>query len=213
MIEEKLRGYVPSARSDLAQALVSAPQPFRPAAVLIPLVQRPEGLAVLFTRRAAHLRHHAGQFSFPGGKTEESDADASATALREAFEEIGLDHGNARVIGTLDQYVTVTGFKVTPVVAVVTPQEWRTDPGEVECIMEVPLSHILRDGVLAMQQGEVNSVRGAYYTFEWEGKHVWGATAGMLKNLAEVLKTDPAAPGPKNGPANGPANGSSWPKP
>ena len=116
----------------------------RSAAVLVPVVKRKHGLTVLFTRRTAHLNDHAGQISFPGGRSEPGDADAAETALREAAEEIGLAPAQVEVLGELPEYVTVTGYRVTPVVGLVTPPlELRLDEFEVAEVFEVPLEFLL----------------------------------------------------------------------
>lgn len=160
-----------------------------PAAVLVPLVDRPEGLTVLLTRRTAHLDHHAGQISFPGGRIEDSDADPIAAALRETQEEIGLDPAHIEVLGRIDGYVTITNFAVVPVVAIVHPPfELRTDPFEVDEAFEVPLAFILdpanhqrhfRDGP--------DGKRRYFYALPYGPHYIWGATAAMLVNLAEAL--------------------------
>ncbi len=116
----------------------------RPAAVLVPVVKREHGLTVLFTRRTAHLNDHAGQISFPGGRSEPGDKNAAETALREAAEEIDLAPGQVEVLGELSKYVTVTGYRVTPVVGLVTPPlELRLDEFEVAEVFEVPLEFLL----------------------------------------------------------------------
>src|SRR6266545_6615128 len=116
----------------------------RPAAVLVPVVRREGGLTVLFTRRTAHLNDHAGQISFPGGRSEPGDTGAAETALREAAEEIGLAAAQVEVLGKLQEYVTVTGYRVTPVVGLVTPPlELRLDEFEVAEVFEVPLEFLL----------------------------------------------------------------------
>lgn len=165
-----------------------APQPpFTPAAVLIPLVDRPEP-TVLFTTRSASLPVHPGQVSFPGGRTEPEDADAAATALRETEEELGLDRSLIRAAGELAPYVTRTGFLVTPVVGTLTPPlSLKPDPVEVAEVFEVPLSFLLspqgprRDG--RVWQG----ARREFWVFDWQGHYIWGATAGMLMGLRRRL--------------------------
>src|SRR5499426_2107139 len=159
-----------------------------PAAVLVPLVERPEGLTVLLTRRTDHLQDHAGQISFPGGRVEPGDADALATALREAEEEIGLARALVTPIGRLDTYITRTGFEVTPVVALVAPPTaLAPDPFEVAEAFEVPLAFIL-DPVSRQRHSRIYEGKTRYfYVFPWRDYYIWGATAGMLVNLAELL--------------------------
>src|SRR5438477_9842324 len=160
----------------------------RSAAVLVPVVKRKHGLTVLFTRRTAHLNDHAGQISFPGGRSEPGDADAAETALREAAEEIGLAAAQVEVLGDLPEYVTVTGYRVTPVVGLVTPPlDLRPDPFEVAEIFEVPLAFLLepanhlRNSVT--QEGKLRR----YYAMPYRNYYIWGATAGMLMNLYGFL--------------------------
>jgi 8-oxo-dGTP pyrophosphatase MutT (NUDIX family) len=164
------------------------PAEIRPAAVLVPVVRR-DALTVLFTRRTPHLQDHAGQISFPGGRVEPGDASLEATALREAQEEIGLAQERAELLGRLPEYVTVTGYRVTPVVALVSPPlELRPDPFEVAEIFEVPLAFLLdpanhlRNTVL--QEGK----RRRYYAMPFREYYIWGATAGMLMNLYGFLR-------------------------
>ncbi len=166
---------------------VLPPKPWREASVMIPLLTREEGLTVLFTQRSLHLPDHAGQVSFPGGSIDAGDADAIAAALREAEEEIGLKPENVQVLGRLDHYITRSGFQVTPVVAMVTPQEFMPEPFEVAEIFEVPLAHILAPDVLVRQSALRGGVLRHYYAMDFEKFHIWGATAGMLKNLVEII--------------------------
>jgi 8-oxo-dGTP pyrophosphatase MutT (NUDIX family) len=164
------------------------PNPLTPAAVLVPLVMQPGGLTVLLTQRTQHLAAHAGQISFPGGKREASDADAIAAALRETEEEVGLPRDHVEVIGRLDTYVTSTGFEVTPVVGLVrVPYPSKPDPVEVAEVFEVPLAFILDRANHHRDSREFKGRRRVFYVLPYQGRYIWGATAGMLVNLAEVL--------------------------
>ncbi len=188
-IEEHLKAYKPEtgARGDgsLNPGMVM-PAPTRDASVLILLIERPEGVTILFTERAHTLNAHAGQISFPGGGVEAQDKDAHETALREAQEEIGLVPANARVIGQLDEYVTRTGFRVTPVVAVLEKnQTWVPSPDEVARIFEVPVESIFQD--LKEESLTFDGGERRFYGMRWDAVHIWGATAGMLRNFAEVV--------------------------
>lgn len=166
----------------------------RPAAVLVPLIDRAEGMSVLLTQRTAHLSAHAGQISFPGGRMEESDADAIATALRETEEEVGLPRDKVSVIGRLDTYVTGTGFEITPIVGIIEPGYTLTiDPYEVAEAFEVPLSYVLDRRNHNRQDRESAGRVRVFYVLPYEGRNIWGATAGMLVNLADVLNAE--APG------------------
>ncbi|MEN9357035.1 MAG: hypothetical protein RL695_1206 [Pseudomonadota bacterium] len=164
------------------------PQVLTPAAVLIPLVLRETGLTVLLTQRTAHLRDHAGQISFPGGRCETSDASAEATALREAQEEVGLEASQVDILGCLPEYSTATGFTITPVVALVTPPlNLKLDDFEVADVFEVPFAFLMDSGNHQQHQVEFQGALRAYYAMPWEGYFIWGATAGMLVTLQRFL--------------------------
>jgi 8-oxo-dGTP pyrophosphatase MutT (NUDIX family) len=163
----------------------------RPAAVLIGLIERAQGLTVLLTRRTEQLRDHAGQISFPGGRSDPQDRDAVATALREAREEIGLDPARVEVIGQLPIYTTITAYQVTPVVAFVLPprQGWQIDPGEVAEVFEVPLSFLMNPGNHQVHRFEdPGGTTRNFLSMPWQQYFVWGATAGMLRNLYRGLR-------------------------
>ena len=166
------------------------------ASVLVPLVLRDE-LTVLLTERSDHLTHHPGQISFPGGSAEPGDADAAATALREAHEEIGLDAAQVEVLGAMPTYTTGTGFIVTPVVALVQPgAPLRVDPFEVAAVFEVPLAFLMDPANHHRHAIEVAGVRREFLSMPWQGADdeghpqrffIWGATAAMLRNLYRLL--------------------------
>jgi len=159
-----------------------------PAAVLVPLVVRIEGLTVLLTQRTEHLADHPGQVAFPGGRVEPGDTDAVHAALREAEEEVGLTADHVSVIGRLDTYVTGTGYEITPVVGLVrAPYPMRVDPHEVADVFEVPLAFVLDPRNHERRSREVKGRTRNYYVLPFPGRFIWGATAGMLVNLAEVL--------------------------
>jgi len=163
-------------------------QPLTPAAVLFPIVLRDGGQTVLLTQRTAHLRDHAGQISFPGGRVEAEDLSPSHTALRETEEEIGLPRERIEILGFLPEYRTGTGFRVTPVVALVQPPfELQPDPFEVAEVFEVPLSFLLDP---ANHQQHSLHYRGAlrhYFAMPYGDYFIWGATAGMIRSLSERL--------------------------
>ena len=167
---------------------------FRDAAVLIVLVQREAGLSVLFTRRSAHLTHHAGQISFPGGRTEAHDDGPVATALRETCEEIGLSPGQVEIIGQLPTYHTITGYRVTPVLGLVAELPLLTpERNEVEEVFEVPLVFLMdaathqRRSLVVSGPDEPES-RRFFYAMPYQNYFIWGATAGMLRNLFHFLR-------------------------
>jgi len=159
------------------------------AAVLIPLLLKEDGLSVLLTQRTNHLRDHAGQISFPGGRMDPGDQSPNDTALRESQEEIGLDPRRVEIIGHLPQYLTVSGYSVTPVVGLVQAQaEYVLDEFEVADVFEVPLSFLLdpANHQVRLWQSEQGGRR--FYSMPYENRFIWGATAGMLRNLYHLLK-------------------------
>jgi 8-oxo-dGTP pyrophosphatase MutT (NUDIX family) len=158
------------------------------ASVLVPLVQRADGLQVLLTRRTSHLRDHAGQISFPGGRAEPTDADAAATALREAQEEVGLDPAAVEVIGHLPPYTTVTSFVVTPVVGLVRPPfALALDRFEVDAAFEVPLAFLMTPAHHRRHVWGAGGVQREFLSMPWGEHFIWGATAAMLRNLYAFL--------------------------
>ena len=158
------------------------------AAVLIPLIAHDE-LTVLFTQRTSHLKSHAGQVSFPGGRVEPGDASAEFTALREAQEEIGLSPERVEILARLPDYRTRTGFRVTPVIGLVAPPLALTpDAREVASVFEVPLAFLLDPKNRQRRTREFQGATVGYYVFEFEDRVIWGATAGMLVNLYRMLE-------------------------
>jgi 8-oxo-dGTP pyrophosphatase MutT (NUDIX family) len=167
------------------------------ASVLVPLVAHPHGVSVLLTRRTEHLKDHAGQISFPGGRAEATDADAVDTALREAEEEVGLARPQVEVIGALPAYTTVTAFRVTPVVGLVRPGfTLALDPFEVAEAFEVPLQFLMSPAHHRRHRFEHDGNTRQFLSMPWEGVDaagaprryfIWGATAAMLRNLYRFL--------------------------
>lgn len=159
----------------------------RPASVLVPLVMREPGLTVLLTRRTAHLYDHAGQISLPGGRAEGNESPPE-TALRETAEEIGLHPRHVEILGSLTDYVTVTGYRVTPVVGLVSPPfELQPDTFEVAEIFEVPLTVFIDPVNHQRNRVVVQGVERQYYAMPYGPYYIWGATAGMLMNLYRFL--------------------------
>jgi 8-oxo-dGTP pyrophosphatase MutT (NUDIX family) len=159
-----------------------------PAAVLVPLVLRVDAASVLLTRRTDHLHHHPGQISFPGGRVEKEDVSAVATALRETKEEIGLGADRVELIGALPDYFTGTGFRITPVVGLVHPPfELTLDAFEVAEAFEVPLSHFLDPANHLRHSLKVEGRTRHFHAMPYGDYYIWGATAGMLMSLVQVL--------------------------
>jgi 8-oxo-dGTP pyrophosphatase MutT (NUDIX family) len=168
-------------RADLAGLV------FTPAAVLVPVLARPEP-TVLLTRRADTLTRHAGQIAFPGGRVDPSDADPAATALREAAEEVGLRPGHVVPLGLLDTYRTGTGYAITPLVALIDPAfEPVPQAAEVAETFEVPLAFLMDPGNHQTHTREWNGQSRRYHAMPWGTRYIWGATAGILKNMHERL--------------------------
>jgi 8-oxo-dGTP pyrophosphatase MutT (NUDIX family) len=173
---------------DLNPGMTPPSTALRPAAVLVPLVEHADGIAVLLTQRTAHLSAHAGQIAFPGGRIEEDDASAIAAALRETHEEVGLPPDRVEIVGRLDTYITGTGFEITPVVGLVAPPyPLAIDPFEVAEAFEVPLAYILDPRNHQRVERESAGRLRCFFVLPYEGRNIWGATAGILVNLAEVL--------------------------
>ena len=160
-----------------------------PAAVLVPLVNRPEGLQVLFTQRTAHLSDHAGQISFPGGRVEPQDPSHAAAALRETQEEVGLPPERVAILGQLAEYETVTGFRVTPIVGWVEPPfAVQPDPFEVADVFEVPLAFLLDPENQQRHFRMLGEMRRDYWAIPYRDRYIWGATAAMLLILDRTLR-------------------------
>ena len=168
--------------------IVPTQDKYRAASVLVPIVNRTPDITILLTQRTEDMPSHAGQVAFPGGRRQENDADAVATALRETEEEVGLDRKFVNVIGSYDLYRTGTGYEITPVVGIVTPGfTTRADPREVADVFEVPLHFIVDPLNHQSASRESNGVTRTFFVLPYENRYIWGATAGILINLAEVL--------------------------
>lgn len=163
-------------------------QDLKPASVLVPIVDRADGLTMLLTRRAAHLKDHSGQVSFPGGRVAPGDPSPEATALREAREEIGLEPQRVELLGRMPAYHTRTGFIITPVIGVIAPPlELRRDANEVEEIFEVPLAFLMDPANHQRQSREWQGKLRWFYAMPYGEHYIWGATAGMVVNLYRFL--------------------------
>lgn len=166
-------------------------EPGRPAAVLIPLIDNGDKLTVLFTERAKHLKHHAGQVSFPGGKQEAEDADLIHTALRETEEEIGIATDLIEVIGTLPKFRTISRYEVLPIIGFVNPTYKLTlDHDEVESVFEVPLSYLVDQENHFIHWAKRHNRQHPIYFIPWQSKTIWGATASFVRTLSNHLDND-----------------------
>jgi 8-oxo-dGTP pyrophosphatase MutT (NUDIX family) len=173
--------------TDRMLQIIAREQPIRPAAVLIPVVDHPQP-TVLLTQRSAHLNDHAGQISFPGGKIDATDASPLDTALREAEEEIGLSREFVDPVGYLDLYGTSFGFRILPTVARVRPGfQLRINELEVDDAFEVPLAFLMNPANHQLHSKEFRGIERAYYAMPYEGRYIWGATAGILRVLYERI--------------------------
>jgi 8-oxo-dGTP pyrophosphatase MutT (NUDIX family) len=176
--DHQLAGYVPTL----------ADQAHRPAAVLIPVIARGDEASIILTRRASHLKDHAGQVAFPGGKIDAADASPLATALREADEEIGLASHHVTPLGFLDPYLSATGFRIIPVMALVADTaQFQPNAAEVEAVFEVPLRFLMDPSNHQQHSAEWRGAIRKYYAIPYETHYIWGVTAGILRNLYERL--------------------------
>ena len=158
----------------------------RQAAVLVAITDRDKP-GLILTQRREHLRTHAGQVAFPGGRIDEGE-NASAAALREAYEELSLNPALVRLLGTADPYCTVTGYWVTPVIGVIPPDlELVANPEEVADWFEAPLDFVLDPANQRQMTAEYRGRTRQYYEIDWNGRHIWGATAAMLVNLTKRI--------------------------
>ncbi|MFN4142613.1 CoA pyrophosphatase [Aestuariivirga sp.] len=160
----------------------------KPAAVLVPLVSRADGLHMLLTERQPHLSRHAGQVAFPGGRIDDTDESPVAAALRETEEETGIARSFVEPLGFLDTYLTSTNYRVVPVVGIVRPG-FTVVPhaGEVADVFEVPLAFLMNPGHHARHSRDYQGRERFYYAMPWQGRYIWGATAGMIRNLYSLM--------------------------
>jgi 8-oxo-dGTP pyrophosphatase MutT (NUDIX family) len=159
-----------------------------PAAVLVPIILGPTP-GVLLTKRNAHLNKHGGQVSFPGGRIDAADADAEAAALREAEEEIALDPTLVEILGRMGDYVTGTGYRITPVLGLLPPNlALRPSPQEVEAVFELPIGVLLDPGAPRRQRHHVRGIWREYWVWPHPDHYIWGATAAILVHLAQKLR-------------------------
>jgi len=163
-------------------------EPPVPAAVLVPIVMHPEP-SLLLTKRTSHLKKHAGQVSFPGGRIDPGDRDATAAALREAHEEIALDPTTVEIVGRMDDYVTGTGYIITPVLGLIPPgAAYLASPDEVEAVFEFPFSVLLDPEAPRRQKQHVRGQWREYWVWPHPEYFIWGATAAIMHHLAGKLR-------------------------
>ena len=183
------RASTPSSDHDLNPGMVPPPgRALRPASVLVGIEAADGGPRVILTKRASHLLHHPGQIAFPGGKAEKSDAGVEATALREAGEEIGLPRDQVELIGVLPTHETVTGFMVTPVLGLIRPGFAPVlQRSEVDEVFAVPLAHVMDPSRYRVERRIWRGEWRSYYAVPWGPYYIWGATARILRTLAERM--------------------------
>ncbi len=173
--------------ADAAMAKIAAVRPIRPAAVLVPIVERDEPM-VLLTQRAQHLPDHPGQISFPGGKIDPGDASPQAAALRETEEEIGLDRKSVEPLGYLDLYMTTRGYRIVPLIARVQPGfDLTLNTSEVDAVFEVPLNFVMELKNHQRHSRDWEGTTRHYYAVPYGERYIWGVTAGILRNLYDRI--------------------------
>ena len=173
---------------DLNKDLSPVKPKLRDAAVLIPIIIRPDGLNIILTKRSNNLQHHPGQIAFPGGKVDGLDNSLIDTALREAHEEIGLMQKNVEILGLLPKHETITNFKVTPVVGLVdSSYQPRIEPGEVDEIFEVPFTSITNSKNFQINYRVWGKHKRSYYSMPYGPYYIWGATARIMRMFCDIL--------------------------
>ena len=194
LVEDRLRAALsrpagPSSDFDLNPGVrPQAGKPLRPAAVLVPVWLRPEGAEMILTKRSSHLKHHPGQIAFPGGKVDPGDTSPEAAALRESREEIDLPPARIEILGTLPVHETVTGFAITPFVGLIRGNfEAIPEAGEVDEVFSVPLSHVLTPARFSIERRRWMGEWRRFYTVPYGPYYIWGATARILRGLAERM--------------------------
>jgi len=189
IVDRLARPAPPHEPNDLHVIALSGEVRVTEAAVLVPLVHHADAISVLLTQRTAHLADHAGQISFPGGRVEPSDASREDTALRETEEEIGLGRARVELLGRLPDYEIPSGFRITPVVGWIEPPfDLKSDPFEVEAVFEAPLAYFLDPGNYQRREYRFRGRHRHYMAIPFEGRYIWGATAGMLYSLCRMLR-------------------------
>jgi 8-oxo-dGTP pyrophosphatase MutT (NUDIX family) len=190
LTEALSRPAAPSSDFDLNQDFVLPPgRKLRPAAVLVPLIDGPRGVEVVLTKRSSRLKHHPGQIAFPGGKVDAGDVSAEAAAHREAWEEIGLPQGAARVLGALPPHETVTSFTMSSFVGLVeAPFSPRPEAGEVAEVFTVPFAHVCDPARFRVERRRWQGRWRHFYTVPHGPYYIWGATARILRSLAEAMQ-------------------------
>lgn len=175
-------------QSDQQRQLLVEPDNLVPSAVLIALIEKDNQLEVLLTKRASHLKHHSGQICFPGGKVEPTDSDYTATAIREAYEEIGVNSADLTIVGQLHPYQTITGFSITPIVALLPSNTTYTiDNNEVAEIFHVPFHHFLDNNTHSSMNIVHRSGTHKVHFMPYQHYNIWGATAAILKDLVQLV--------------------------
>ena len=173
---------------EFSPSITSQKRKLTSAAVLLAIIFKKEGPEVLLTRRANTLKHHAGQIAFPGGKVEETDSSEMQTAIRESFEEVGLQRKDVRVLGMLPRHETVTGYLISPFVCLIkNSHELKPEVSEVSEIFNVPMKFLLNKDNMQVKRRKFNNIERGYYAIPYGPYYIWGATARIIKSFSDLI--------------------------
>ena len=173
---------------DLSRLKTGSKRKLTAAAVLLPIMFQKEGPEVVLTKRAKTLKHHAGQIAFPGGKVEEFDLSETQTAIRESFEEVGLQRKDVKVLGMLPRHETLTGYLISPFVGLISnPQKLKPEASEVSEIFSVPLKFLLNKDNMQVKRYKFNGIERGYFVIPYGPYYIWGATARIIKSFSDLI--------------------------
>ena len=188
LLESNRDSKIKSSDFDLSRLKTGSKRKLTAAAVLLPIMFQKEGPEVVLTKRAKTLKHHAGQIAFPGGKVEEFDLSETQTAIRESFEEVGLQRKGVKVLGMLPRHETLTGYLISPFVGLITnPQKLKPEASEVSEIFSVPLKFLLNKDNMQVKRYKFNGIERGYFVIPYGPYYIWGATARIIKSFSDLI--------------------------